>query len=155
MTDKLPPRLQEIVEDFQILQGREKLEYLLEFAETLPPLPNRLAEKRDELEQVHECMTPVFVYVENEGGRLRYHFEVPPESPTVRGYAEILRDATEGLTAQEVVSIPHDFYLEMGMSDVLSGQRLNGLGAILSYVQQLAKRQIRMEADRSSDGATI
>lgn len=148
MTDTLPPRLQEIVEDFQIIQGREKLEYLLEFAENLPPLPDWLQEEREALEQVHECMTPVFVFVEKQDGHLRYHFDIPPESPTVRGYAEILRDATEGLTPQEILAIPQDFYLKMGMSDVLSGQRLNGLGAILNYVQQLARRHLNDETQQ-------
>lgn len=153
MNDRLPSRLQEIVEDFQIIQGREKLEYLLEFAERLPPLPDWLEQQRGELEQVHECMTPVFVFVETENGHLRYHFDIPRESPTVRGYAEILRDATEGLTPQEILDIPHDFYLEMGMSDVLSGQRLNGLGAILNYVQALARRHLQADTQKTSDEA--
>lgn len=141
MDEKLPPRLQEIVDDFQIIRGREKLEYLLEFAEMLPPLPDWLEEKRAELEQVHECMTPVFVFAEKKDGKVSLHFDIPPESPTVRGYAEIIRAGTEGLTPQEIVAIPHDFYLEMGMGEVLSGQRLNGMGAILNYVKQLAARQ--------------
>lgn len=153
MNNRLPSRLQEIVEDFQIIQGREKLEYLLEFAERLPPLPDWLQEQRGDLEQVHECMTPVFVFVESDNGHLRYHFDIPPESPTVRGYAEILRDATEGLTPQEILDIPHDFYLEMGMSDVLSGQRLNGLGAILNYVQTLARRHLGDGTKQTSDEA--
>lgn len=151
MKQNLPPRLQEIVEDFQLLQGREKLEYLLEFAESLPPLPKRLQDERDELEQVHECMTPVFVYAENDNGALTYHFDIPPESPTVRGYAEIIRDATKGLAPEEILAIPDDFYLKMGMSDVLSGQRLNGLGAILSYVKQLAARQLNGNSTQADD----
>lgn len=154
MTNGLTPRLREIVEDFQIIQGREKLEYLLEFAENLPPLPDWLQEKRDRLEQVHECMTPVYVFVENQDGHLQYHFDIPPESPTVRGYAEILRDGTEGHTPEEVLAIPHDFYLRMGMNNVLSSQRLNGLGAILHHVQQLASRQLKDPKQREADGAS-
>jgi cysteine desulfuration protein SufE len=66
--DRLPSRLQEIVEDFGILQGREKLEYLLQFAEALPPLPDWLeAERESMMNQVHECMTPVFIYAHGEG----------------------------------------------------------------------------------------
>lgn len=147
MEEKLPPRLQEIIEDFQILQGREKLEYLLEFAENLPPLPEWLEKERDQMEQVHECMTPVFVFAERENGKIQYYFDVPPESPTVRGYAEILRSATDGLTPEEVAAIPHDFYLEMGMSDVLSQKRLSGLGAILNYLKHLAKREKTVEVN--------
>jgi cysteine desulfuration protein SufE len=140
MNKMMPPRLQEIIDEFEMLQGREKLEYLLELAESLPPLPERLAAARDANEgMVHECMTPVFVYAEAENGHLRYHFDVPPESPTVRGYAAIMQEGTTGLRAEEVLAIPDDFYLHMGLSEVLSSQRLNGLGAILGYVKELAR----------------
>lgn len=144
----LPPRLEEIVADFQVCQGREKLEYLLEFAEALPDLPEWLSEEREKLGQVHECMTPVFVFAEDEAGDLRFHFDVPPESPTVRGYAEILRQGTSGLTVAQVLAIPDDFYLKMGMQQVLSGQRLNGLGAILRYIKRLAAERAT-EAENS------
>lgn len=153
MGTELPERLQEIVEDFQIIHGREKLEYLLEFAERLPSLPEWLQEQRDELEQVHECMTPVFVFADYKDGKLTYHFDVPPESPTVRGYAEIVRDGIEGLTPEQILAIPDDFYLKMGMSDVLSGQRLNGLGAILNYVKQLAARHANGESPTENGAA--
>ena len=137
----LPPRLQEIVEDFQWIEGREKLEYLLQFARELPPLPDWLEEQRGEMDQVHECMTPVFIYLEQENGSLHYHIDVPPESPTVRGYAEILRQGTEGASKEDVLSIPHEFYLEMGLQDVLTGQRLNGIGAILRHMKDLARQK--------------
>jgi cysteine desulfuration protein SufE len=136
--EHLPPRLQEIVEDFEFLQGREKLEYLLEFAQKLPPLPAWLASEREKMEQVHECMTPVFVHAERRNGSVAFYFDVPAESPTVRGFASILREGTEGLDADEVLAIPNEFYLRMGLQNVLSGQRLNGMGAILRYIKRLA-----------------
>ena len=142
MSVTLPPRLQRIVEDFQMLHGREKLEYLLELSEGLPPLPEHLAAaRRAEEGLVHECMTPVYVYVEAANGGLRYYFDVPPESPTVRGYAAIMQQGVEGLTSQEIAAIPDQFYLDMGLQNVLSGQRLNGLGAILNYVKTLARKR--------------
>ena len=63
--DELPSRLQEIVEDFEYLEGQEKLEYLLELSESLSPLPEWLLERRDSMDEVHECMTPVFIFAEN------------------------------------------------------------------------------------------
>lgn len=138
----LPARLEEIVEDFQMLRGREKLEYLLELAESLPPLPGRLMPARQANEGlVHECMTPVFVYAEAENGHLSYYFDVPPESPTVRGYAAIMQEGASGLTPEEVLAIPDTFYMDLGLQDVLSSQRLNGLGAILARVKELAREQ--------------
>jgi cysteine desulfuration protein SufE len=135
---QLPERLLEIVEDFALAEGQEKLEYLLEFAEKLPPLPQWLNEQRDQMEQVHECMTPVFIYVENAAGRLTYHFDIPPDSPTVRGYASILREGLGGATAEQVLALPTDFYLQMGLQRVITPQRLNGITAMLAHMKQLA-----------------
>ena len=137
MTD-LPPRLEEIVEDFGFCEGQEKLEYLLELAEALPPLPERFADKRDEMEQVHECMTPVFVIAENENGRFHYHFDIPPEAPTVSGFSRILQEGLDGLTPTEVQAIPNEFYLQTGLQTVLSGQRPNGMSAMLTHMKKLA-----------------
>lgn len=135
----LPPRLQEIIDDFAALEGREKLEYLMELAERLPPLPDRLLAQRDSMEVVHECMTTVFVHVEKDAdGRLSFHLDVPPESPTVRGYATLLMEGLNGATLPEVLAVPTEFYLQMGLQQVLSGQRLTGIGAILAHMKRLA-----------------
>lgn len=135
----LPPRLQEIIDDFAALEGREKLEYLMELAERLPPLPDRLLAQRDSMEVVHECMTTVFVHVEKDAdGRLSFYLDVPPESPTVRGYATLLMEGLNGATLPEVLAVPTEFYLQMGLQQVLSGQRLTGIGAILAHMKRLA-----------------
>jgi cysteine desulfuration protein SufE len=137
----LPGRLQEIVEDFALAEGREKLEYLLDFAENLPPLPPWLEAERGRMDQVHECMTPVFVHAEQRDGRVRFHLDVPPEAPTVRGYAAVLAEGLHDVTPQEVMQVPNDFYLQMGLQEVLTGQRLNGIGAILAHMKQLVQTE--------------
>jgi cysteine desulfuration protein SufE len=138
----IPERLQEIVEDFRLVEGREKLEYLLQFAEEMPPLPDWLQAQPDRLQQVHECMTPVFVHADKQNGRIRFYFDVPAESPTVRGYAAILADGLRDATAAQVLQLPNDFYLEMGLQEVLTGQRLNGMAAILAHLKQLAAEEV-------------
>lgn len=135
----LPHRLHEIVEDFSFCEGQEKLEYLLELSDTLTPLPDWLDAKRDSMDEVHECMTPVFIYAERENGKLHYHFDVPPESPTVRGFAATLQQGLDGATAEQIQAIPNEFYLEMGLQEVLTGQRLNGISAILAHMKALAR----------------
>lgn len=134
----LPARLQRIVDEFRTAEGREKLELLLEYAEGLPALPDWLKDRRDSMESVPECMTPVFVYAETNDGRLRWYFDVPPESPTVRGYAALMAEGLDGATPEEVLRVPGDFYLAMGLQRVISPQRLNGLAAILAHMKRLA-----------------
>jgi cysteine desulfuration protein SufE len=138
---QLPSRLAEIVEDFGFVEGREKLEYLLQFAERLPDVPASYLDEKDDAHQVHECMTPVWVYVEATGPELFFHFEVPRESPTVRGFARIMQEGLAGSSAPDILAIPNDFYYGMGLQAVLTMQRLNGMGAILAHVKRLAAEQ--------------
>lgn len=147
----LPPRLGEIIDDFQLAEGSEKLELLLEYARNLPPLPEWLRERRDAMEQVHECMTPVFVIAENRDGKLVFHFDVPPESPTVRGYAALLEEGVRGATPEEILRIPADFYEEMGLQDVLSPRRLQGAHTILAYLKRLATKELTGSALQAGD----
>jgi len=134
----LPTRLQAIVEEFQDAEGREKLDLLLEYAESLPPLPDWLAEQHNDMDQVHECMTPVFVYAEQNDGRMQFYFDVPPESPTVRGYAALMADGLNGVTPDEIMTVPGDFFNAMGLQQVITFQRIKGISAILAHMKRLA-----------------
>ena len=140
--DHLPPQLAEIIEDFEWAQGREKLEMLLDYSERMPPLPDWLADEHESMDQVQECMTPVYVAAETEDGHMNFYFDVPPESPTVRGYAAILAEGLRGATPQQVLETPADFYQRMGLDKVLTHQRLNGISAILAHMKRLAAEEI-------------
>jgi cysteine desulfuration protein SufE len=140
--DKLaacPPRLQEIITDFREATPRERLEYLLEYAMELPDLPERLEARRDAMEQVHECQTPVFLHTELHDGYVNFFLDIPRESPTVRGYAAILVDGFEQATPHQVLAVPEDVYLMLGLQEAITPQRLRGLHALLVYM----KRQVR------------
>lgn len=139
-TVRLPARLQAIIEDFALCEGREKLELLLQFAQQLPPLPDWLKAHRERMDPVPECMTPVFAHAEVQDGRLRFYLDVPDEAPTVRGYAAILAQGLDGATPAEVLEVPLTFYEAMGLSTVLSGQRLNGMRAILARLKHYARQ---------------
>jgi cysteine desulfuration protein SufE len=134
----LPVRLQEIIEDFQLSEGREKLELLLQFAERMPPLPDWLAQAHEQMEFVPECMTPVYVQAETADHQMTFYFDVPQESPTVRGFAALMAEGLQGASPDQVLNIPADFYLQMGLEGVLTHQRLNGISAILAHMKRLA-----------------
>ena len=139
----LPERLAEIVEDFKYCEGREKLELLLQYAESLPPLPDYLAGKDSQMESVPECMTPVSVSAEMKDGGMVFHFKVPEESPTVRGYASLMAEGLRGVTPEQVLNLPNYFYMQMGLQEVLTSQRMNGMAAIVAHVKRLAVQQMK------------
>lgn len=136
----LPEKLEEIVEDFSLCVGREKLEYLLEFAEKLPPVPDHIDTSDANKDEVHECVSPVFIFPEWQDGKIFYHFDIPEEAPTVRGFASLLQEGIGWTTPEEIEKIPLTFYLGMGLQQVLTGQRLNGITAVLAHMKTLSKQ---------------
>jgi cysteine desulfuration protein SufE len=139
-TGTLNPRLAEIVEDFTSMPDKERLQLLLEFSDDLPALPERYADRRDLLEQVPECQSPLFLAVEvDDGGVVHLFFDAPPEAPTTRGFASILQAGLDGLGANEVLATPDEFTGQLGLNDLVSPLRLRGMAAMLSRI----KRQVR------------
>ena len=67
---------------------------------------------------------------------------MPEESPTVKGYAGIMYEGLQDVTPQQVLNVADDFYRAMGLHTVLTGQRLNGLSAILKYMKNLARQAL-------------
>ena len=130
-------RLNTIIDEFSDLEGREKLELLLDFASALPPLPAEYeARKRSEDRRVHECQTPVFLWPESHDGAARLIAEVAPEAPTVKGFVAILADAINGRPVAEAATLPEDMLERMGLADVLGILRSRGLRAILARVKR-------------------
>ncbi|MBP6208730.1 MAG: SufE family protein [Anaerolineales bacterium] len=139
----LPPKLQEIVDDFAGMSREEKVETLIGYAESLPPLPERFAEERARMEPIPECMTPVFLFGEMDAsGGMIFHFDIPPQSPTVQGLACILASGLNGSKPEEVLAVPADFYSPMKLEEAISGQRLNGFRGVLAHMKQAAARWI-------------
>jgi cysteine desulfuration protein SufE len=130
-------RLDAIVAEFADLDGREKLELLVDFANGLPPLsPEYEARKVAEDRRVHECQTPVFLWTEAEDGRAKLTAEVAPEAPTVKGFVAILAEAVNGRPIADVAALSDEFLDRMGLIDILGMMRARGLRAIVARVKR-------------------
>jgi cysteine desulfuration protein SufE len=140
--ERLPAPLRAVVDEFRSSTPRERLELLLEYSQDLPDLPDEIAAKRDEMEQVHECQTPVFLATDVQDGRVYFHLDIPEESPTVRGYAAVVAEGLNGASPQEVFDTPEDLYMLLGLHEAITPQRLRGLHALLVYMKRQVKKQL-------------
>ncbi|MCT1908067.1 SufE family protein [Brachybacterium paraconglomeratum] len=145
-TSALPEGFAEIADDFHALSGKDRLQLLLEFSQGLPELPERYSEHPELLEPVPECQSPIFLATEVEGqGReatAHLFFSAPPEAPTTRGFAAILAEALDGRTVGEVLDTPDTVTGELGLAEVVSPLRLNGMSGMLARI----KRQLSEKA---------
>jgi cysteine desulfuration protein SufE len=137
----LPERLQAIVDDFRSMPREEKLESLLEYSEQLPEMPAQY--RGATLDHVDECATPIAIATERKGDQIQFYFDIPPESPTVRGFAAILSAGLQGLTPQQVLDLPGDLYYSMGLQSALSPQRLNGMHFMILHLKRAAARELQ------------
>ena len=136
----LPSQLAELVTEFHEVPEPDKLQLLLEFSRSLPELPARLGEHPEELEQVTECQSPLFLTVELEGTgpQVQLFFSAPAEAPTTRGFASILHEGLNGLPAEQVLAVPDDLPERFGLTSLVSPLRMRGMSAMLGRI----KRQI-------------
>jgi cysteine desulfuration protein SufE len=134
-----PEALQEIVNVFDDAAPDERLDMLLEYALSMPDLPEELQSARDTMEQVHECQTPVFLLATLKEGQVYYYLDVPREAPTVRGFAGILYEGLNGASPEAIAATPNDLYQRLGLHKVLSPLRLRGLTALLSRMKRQAQ----------------
>lgn len=134
---ELPAALAEIREDFLALDVRERLQLLLEFSNSLPALPERYADHPDLLERVEECQSPVFIFVEVDDASVVHVFVTAPrEAPTTRGFASILAEGLKDLTVDEVLAVPADYPLTIGLTEAVSPLRIRGMMALLGRIQR-------------------
>lgn len=147
--DACPPALQQIIAEFQEAPPADRIEYMVDYAESLPDLPARLQGQRDQMEQVHECQSPVFLHTELDGDVVHFFFDIPREAPTVRGYASLLAEGLAGATAAQVLATPDDVYRLLGLHEVISHLRLRGLHSLMIYM----KRQTNAQAAANDPAA--
>ena len=135
----LPPALEEIADDFAALAVPDRLQLLLEFSRGLPPLPVRYTEHPELLQPVPECQSPIFLVTEIEGSGpdavVHLYFSAPQEAPTTRGFAGILAEGLDGLTAEEVLAVPDDLPNRLALEEAVSLLRLRGMSGMLGRIK--------------------
>lgn len=143
MTDRLPAALEEIREDFLALGVKDRLQLLLEFSNELPELPEKYQDHPDLFEQVEECQSPVFFFVDVDDERIVHVYAIAPkEAPTTRGFSSIIVQGISGLTVEEALAVPDDYPNTIGLTEAVSPLRIRGMTALLGRM----KRQIRERA---------
>ena len=73
----MPTALDAIVSDLKGSDRQERIDLLLDFAKSLPPLPERLVAHKDASHRVEECQSPVYLFVELENDQVSLFADAP------------------------------------------------------------------------------
>lgn len=132
----------DVIEDFESVEARDRLELLLEYSEALPELDSRFGEHPELMERVEECQSPVFIAVEGNAQRIDLYFSAPREAPTTRGFASVLNSSLNGLSAAEILELPEDFPSMLLLDKLISPLRVRGMRGMLFRIKRRTRELV-------------
>ena len=132
-----------ILSDFREVPESSRLELLLEYADSLPDLPEQYADHPELLERVEECQSPVFLFVElSPENKVRVFLTAPVEAPTTRGFAAILYKALDSQSSETVLNLSDSFVTDLGLTNLVSPLRIRGLYGMLTRIKRQVKEKL-------------
>lgn len=135
-------QLNTIIDKFQQVDRDFILELLMDFAEKLPMVPEELRTAENAAaHRVHECLTPVALWVDVVNQKVTIRADVPRESPTVRGFVSVLIHGLDGATPGEVLDAPQDILQKTGLASLLGMNRVQGLSAIYQRIKNEVRQK--------------
>ena len=137
----IPEGIQKILRRFAMLTPDLTRQALVQYANKLPPLPERFQQLDREQYAVHECMTPVAIYPEVVDGKMYYYADVPQSAPTIRALLAMIFEAINGQAPQTVLAIPSDF-VRLVMDKLGLGTREVGLNAMVERLRRAARAAV-------------
>ena len=141
MMSTAPITIDELLETFEDLQEwEERYGFLIELGAELPEMDESL---KNDTTKVDGCMSQVWMVAdvnEGESGRAAMEITADSDSIIVKGLIAVLLALFNGRTPTEVCDAdPEDIFTKLGLKQHLSGQRRNGLYAMVQRVKTLAK----------------
>ncbi len=125
----------DLVETIGLLpDGEERLAYLLSRGRSFPPLASNL--KTDE-RLLPGCVSQLWLVPEFREGRC--YFGMDADALIAKGIAAVVCAFYSGETPADIVAMEPDFLREVGITQVLSPNRANGLASLRSRIKAYAQ----------------
>ena len=126
---------QSIIDEFGLFENWvDRYEYIIELGRELKGLPENL---QTEQNRVKGCQSQVWFDAKFNEGRIS--FQADSDALIVRGLIALLLRVYSGRTAHEILDTPPDFFEKIELGSHLSGNRANGLHAMVNYIQAYAR----------------
>ncbi len=128
----------ELVEEFAAMEDwSERFHHIIDLGKELSPLEDKFY--RDEY-IVPGCTSKVWLYGEYKDNKL--YFKADSDSILVKGLIAILIEVYSGFQKKDILESNTDFIKEIGITENLTANRANGLGAMLAIIRKYAEDEI-------------
>ncbi len=132
----LPP-LEDIFEDYELLEGEDRYRLLIDLGRKLEPMPDAL---KTDATKVRGCSASVWVYPTTTADR-RLHFLADSNAAITKGIVALILSAVQDKPAEEVARMDvTEALAPFELRKHLSANRTQGVPNMIALVRETAQR---------------
>ena len=127
-------KITEMGDNLRLLEGHDRLHYLIDKAKDMEPLPE--VAKIDD-NRIRGCASKLWIIGgAKEDGTMMY--QVDGDAHISKGTAKIVTDIVNGEPKNEVANLTVESFTPLGIKELLTMQRQNGLGELINRIIRIA-----------------
>ena len=127
-------KITEMGENLRMLEGHDRLQYLVDKAKEVEPLPDAV---KTEDNRIHGCASKLWIIGgANEDNKMQYR--VDGDAFITKGTAKVVTDLVNGEHKSEVANLTVENFAALGIKELLTLQRQNGLGELIHRIIRIA-----------------
>ena len=127
-------KITEMGENLRMLEGHDRLQYLVVKAKEVEPLPDAV---KTEDNRIHGCASKLWIIGgANEENKMQYR--VDGDAFITKGTAKVVTDLVNGEHKSEVANLTVENFTALGIKELLTLQRQNGLGELIHRIIRIA-----------------
>ena len=130
-------KILEMGSNLKMLEGHDRLHYLIDNAKDIEPLPDAV---KTEENRIRGCASKLWLIggVKEDGTMM---YQVDGEAHISKGTAKVVTDIVNGEHRSAVANLTVESFEPLGIKELLTMQRQNGLGELIERIITIAKLQ--------------
>ena len=127
-------KIKDMGDNLKMLEGHDRLHYLIDKAKEIEPLPESA---KTEENRIHGCASKLWLIGgTRDDGTMMY--QVDGDAHISRGTAKVVTDIVNGAHRSEVANLTVENFTPLGIKELLTMQRQNGLGELIDRIIRIA-----------------
>jgi len=127
-------KINEAGENLKLLEGHDRLQYLVDKAREVEPLPDAA---KTEDNRIHGCASKLWI-IGGADKDNKMQYQVDGDAFITKGTAKVVTDIVNGEHKSEVANLTVENFATLGIRELLTMQRQNGLGELIKRIIRIA-----------------
>jgi len=124
-------KITEYAEEFSFLDDEDRLMHLIDLAKRPTTLPTEL---RSDNKLVNGCMSQIWIDVGLQDQVVSVYYD--SDAMITKGITSVVADCFTGLHLEDAKLLTKQDFEELGIKELLSAQRRNGLGSLIDTISK-------------------